>query len=266
MKRWLLVIFMAIALASSFTTVTFAEEKKGGVFAAENFSSTVIFTTDYVFDGVSYSDQDPAVQASLDYYHAGSGIFLGIWGSSWDDGGVSNEIEMGIWAGQAGSLGPLGYDVTLAYWFYPGADDDGFEYDYATIGVKLNYSFQNVPLSPTVTVGAAYSPEYSFEDGTWLKFIGKLDLTLGAGFSLGLEAATVDVKGDKTSGNGNGLDGGDGYEWEYYRVGISKDLGAGFNANVSYWYNTEEEWFDAFYGVTDGVADSRVVLTLSRTF
>jgi uncharacterized protein (TIGR02001 family) len=263
MKRSFLVILLAMAVACSFCTVASAAE--GDLFAVENFSSTIIFTTDYMYDGVSISDQDPAIQGSIDYSHPGTGIFLGLWGSSWDDGGLSNEIELGVWGGQAGSVGPLDYDVTLYYWFYPGAQDDGFEFNYFQAGANLGHTFENLLLTPTVTVGYLWSPEYFGEEGNYHKFIGKLSLSLVYGIALGLEAAHVDVEGGAFTGNGNGMDGGDGYDWEYYRVGLSRDLIAGFNVDLSYYYNSEKDFFEAYYGGED-VADPRLVFTLSRTF
>lgn len=261
-KSILLILFAVVCVIPSMVV---ASEKEGGILSTENFSSTANFTTDYVFDGVSYSDLDPAVQASFDYYHADTGIYLGLWGSTYAGGAYSNEIEMGVWAGQAGTIGPLSYDVTLSYWFYPGAEDDGFEFDYGTVGINLSHTFEGVPLSPALKVGLVYSPEYAYEDGNYLKILCKLDLALGKGFTLGLEAANIDVEGDKTTGNGNGLDGKNGYEWYYLRAGISKDLIAGFSADLSYYYNSEEEWFEAFF-MTDGIADPGLVFSLSRTF
>ena len=263
MKRNFWIILFAMALKLSFFSVVSAEEN--GIFAAENFSGTIIFTSDYVCDGVSMSDQDPAVQGSIDYSHPGSGIFLGLWGSSWDDGGYSNDVELGVWAGQAGSLGPLDYDVTLYYWFYPGAKDDGFEFDYFQAGINLSHTFENVMLEPTLTAGYLWSPDYFGEEGNYHKFIAKLSLSLVYGITLGLEAAHVDVEGGALTGDGNGMNGGDGYDWEYYRIGLSKDLIAGINIDLSYYYNSERKFFKTYYDGND-VADPRLVFTLSKTF
>jgi len=263
MKRCLAVILLTVAVVSSFGTIAFAEE--GGIFAVENFSSTIIFTTDYMYDGVSISDQDPAFQGSIDYSHPGTGIFLGLWGSSWDDGGYSNDVELGVWGGQAGSFGPLDYDATLYYWIYPGAEDDGFEFNYFQAGFNLSHTFEGAPLSPTVTVGYVWSPGYFGEEGNYHKFVGKLSLSMFYGIALGLEAAHVDIEGGAFTGNGNGMDGGDGYDWQYYRIGLSKDLIAGFNVDLSYYYNSEKDFFETYYGGKD-VADPRLVFTLSRTF
>ena len=263
MKRCLLVILLTVAVVSLFGTIAIAEE--GGIFAVENFSSTIIFTTDYMYDGVSISDQDPAIQGSIDYSHPGTGIFLGLWGSSWDDGGYSNDVELGVWGGQAGSVGPLDYDVTLYYWIYPGAEDDGFEFNYFQAGFNLGHTFEGAPLAPTVTAGYVWSPDFFGEEGNYHKFIGKVSLSMPYGIALGLEAAHVEVEGGASTGNGNGMDGGDGYDFEYYRIGLSKDLIAGFNVDLSYYYNSEKDFFKDFYGGED-VADPRLVFTLSRTF
>lgn len=263
MKKCLAACVLAGTVVSLSCGSVFAEDP--GILAAENFSSKIIFTSDYVVDGLSYSDQDPAIQGSLDYFHPGTGIFLGLWGSSWDDGGYSNDIEMGVWGGQSGTLGPINYDATLYYWFYPGAEDEGFEFDYFQAGLNLSHTFEAVPLKPTLTAGYLWSPEYFGEEGTYSKVLGKLKLALPYEVSLGFEIAHIDVEGGAFTGNGAGLNGKDGYDWEYYRVGISRNIIAGFNADLSYYYGSEDEFFQNYYGGTD-VAGSRVVITLSRTF
>ncbi len=264
MKRGWLAILLAIVAVGLSLTSAFAEED-GGIFAAKNFSSTLTLTTEYMYDGVSISDQDPAVQGSMDYFHPGSGIFVGLWGSSWDDGGVSNDVELGVWAGQAGALGPIDYDVTLYYWFYPGAEDDGFEYDYFQAGINLGHTFKDVVLSPTITIGYMWSPEYLGEEGAYNKYSAKLGLSLVYGFGLEIEAAHVDIEGGALTGNGGGMNGGDGYDWEFYRFGLSRDLIAGFSADASYYMTSEEDYFKSYYG-GKSTADPRLVLTLSRTF
>jgi len=63
---------------------------------AEEFSlgGTATFTTDYIFRGISNTNQNPAVQASLD---ATYGIFYaGIWGSNVDFGGSVPPGPVGI--------------------------------------------------------------------------------------------------------------------------------------------------------------------------
>ena len=45
--------------------------------APKNFSATLTFATDYLFRGVSQTDNKPAVQGSFDYKHP-IGAYLGI--------------------------------------------------------------------------------------------------------------------------------------------------------------------------------------------
>ncbi|SDP74621.1 TorF family putative porin [Desulforhopalus singaporensis] len=264
MRRDLFAFLLAVTIVVSCSSTSLASEE-ASIFAAENFSSTLILTSDYVCEGVSYSDQDPAIQGTIDYYHPGTGIFVGLWGSSWDDGGVSNDIELGGWVGQAGALGPITYDVAAYYWIYPGAEDEGFEYDYFQAGINLSHTFEEAFLSPSLKVGYLWSPEYSGEEGTSHKFMSQLGLSLMYGFRMELEAGHYDIEGGNITGNGGGLDGGDGYDWEYYRVGLSRDLIAGFNVDLSYHINSEDEFFKEYYGGKD-IADNRLVFTLSRTF
>jgi hypothetical protein len=126
-------------------------------------------------------------------------------------------------------------------------------------------TFKDVALSPTITIGYMWSPEYMGEEGAYNKYSAKLGLSLVYGFGLEIEAAHVDVEGGALTGNGGGMNGGDGYDWEYYRFGLSRDLIAGFSADASYYINSEEDYFKEYYG-GKSTADPRLVLTLSRTF
>ena len=59
------------------------------------FSSTVAFTNDYAFRGVSQSDEDVAIQASLDWSHP-SGFYAGFWSSNVDFFEPSAQIELDV--------------------------------------------------------------------------------------------------------------------------------------------------------------------------
>src|SRR3546814_1978703 len=59
-------------------TPAIAESPIPGTFAAN-----VALGTDYVFRGISQTDEEPTVQGGFDWSHD-SGIYLGIWGSNVD--------------------------------------------------------------------------------------------------------------------------------------------------------------------------------------
>ena len=84
-------------------------------------SSTVKLASDYTFNGVSQTTNDPALQASLDYA-AGSGFYAGTWASNVDFGtGDDTNIEWDIYAGQYFQLNDnVALDTGIAYYTYHG--------------------------------------------------------------------------------------------------------------------------------------------------
>jgi len=248
---WLLLSFLL-----AFTGVLFA---KGGAFDDNNFGATIYLTTDYVSRGISYSHEDPAIQGTFDYAHPCGG-FAGIWASSWDDGGYSNDIELGYYAGYAGAVGNLDYSLSANYYNYPGAKDDGAEFDYIEFVGSASHTIES-PLPAELGLGISYSPEYSGEEGTMLYNNFIAEILLPKSFSLGFEVGRMDVDGDKTTGNGMGLDGQDGYDYIHWRVGISSVL-KGFGLDLSYHSTNEKEFFEHFYGFDAG--GDRIVFTMSR--
>jgi uncharacterized protein (TIGR02001 family) len=57
----------------------------------KNISGSVWLTTDYVFRGLSNTDENPAAQGSLDYTF--KGFYVGIWGSNSDLSDAGIEID-----------------------------------------------------------------------------------------------------------------------------------------------------------------------------
>ncbi len=162
-------------------------------FAAER-SVTITLASDYLFNGITQTDEKPALQGSLDFA-LDSGFYIGAWASNVDFGddtnlevdaylGYYNELEHGVW-----------YDISLLYYTYHGGDDsddanyveiaaavgkDNLELkfwyapDYAGTGARhmitaLSYSY---PISEQTTLIAAVdrsqsldSDEFVWEDG-----------------------------------------------------------------------------------------------------
>ncbi len=254
MKKRITVILLAVLLITAGTV--FAWDSP---FAEENFGATVYLTTDYVSRGISFSDENPALQATFDYFNP-IGIFAGIWASSWHSGEASNDLELGYYAGYAGGLGNIFYTLSANYYVYPGADDDDAEWNYWEFVGTAGYTFDQVSLSPTVGVAYVYSPDFWGEDGNLHYGNASLDLVLPRNFGLGFEVGYFDLEGNRTTGNGNGLDGGDGYDYFHWRVGISTTL-VGFGLDLSYHDTSESGSFrDLGYH-----ADERLVFTLSRS-
>src|SRR5690606_7575411 len=72
-------------------------------------STNIAVVSNYLFRGVSQTDGSPAVQGGIDFEHA-SGFYAGTWASNVDFGDeISYELD--LYAGFAGSMNDLGYDV-----------------------------------------------------------------------------------------------------------------------------------------------------------
>jgi len=108
--------------------------------ASAEVSSTVNLASDYTFNGVSQTDNSPALQASLDYA-ADSGFYLGTWASNVDFGSSDDtNIEWDVYAGQYFQLNEkVGLDVGIAYYTYHG-DSASDTYAYPETYAKFGYS------------------------------------------------------------------------------------------------------------------------------
>jgi uncharacterized protein (TIGR02001 family) len=107
---------------------------------AADVSSTINLASDYTFNGVSQTGNDPALQASLDY-SAISGFYLGTWASNVDFGrGEETNIEWDTYVGQYFQLNEkIGLDTGIAYYTYHG-DDASDTYNYPEAYAKFSYS------------------------------------------------------------------------------------------------------------------------------
>ena len=126
------------------------------------FTGNVGLFSEYVFRGVSQTNEKPAIQGGFDLGHK-SGFYVGTWASniSWlSDAtpGVSASMEWDMYGGFRGPLyGDLGYDVGLLYYYYPGTyPGNGYTKPNTLEGyVGLTWKFLSLKYS------------YSFDDKTF---------------------------------------------------------------------------------------------------
>lgn len=127
-----------------------------GAAQAEEFtwSATATGTSDYVFRGVSQSDEDPTIQGSVGI---GYGMFYaGVWASGIDFGpGEDADIEVDYYAGFKPTWGPATFDFGLIYYDYPGYTDDA-----DLLELKGGVSGE---VAKSLTAGATlyWSPDYN---------------------------------------------------------------------------------------------------------
>jgi uncharacterized protein (TIGR02001 family) len=118
------------------------------------FTSNIGLYSQYVFRGVSQTNEKPAVQGGFDLGHK-SGFYVGTWASniSWisdADPRASASMEWDFYGGYKGSLpADFSYDIGGLYYYYPGSypahyvKPDTFEF-YGALSWKfltLKYSY-----------------------------------------------------------------------------------------------------------------------------
>ncbi|HYC06085.1 MAG TPA: TorF family putative porin [Azospirillaceae bacterium] len=147
--------------------------------AEAGLQGEVRLVSDYVDRGVSNSDNHPALQGSIGWLWEG-GAYVSVWGSSVDfDDGDEATVELDYVLGNAGAMGPVEYDVSVARITYPGASG-ALDYDLWEGALALA-----VPLGP-VTLGseAIYTPENAGGAGDALYLRGILEVPLDEALTL----------------------------------------------------------------------------------
>jgi uncharacterized protein (TIGR02001 family) len=118
--------------------------------AQAEISANVNLATDYVFRGVSQTDNQFAIQGGFDWAHD-SGFYLGTWASNVDSnffgGATDPQIELDLYGGFAGDFGDSGFGYDLGYlrYQYPGGGSNNTNEIYAVGSYKgfsgsVNYS------------------------------------------------------------------------------------------------------------------------------
>ena len=214
------------------------------------FSANVGIVSDYAYRGISQTDERPALQGGFDYTHS-SGFYAGVWATnvSWiNDAEVSkssgNSLEIDVYAGYAGEAGPIGYDVGLLQYYYPGSY--GSVWKAETGMTKPNTLEGYVGLSWEFL---SFKYSYAFtdlfglrdSDGSQYYDLGA-EFELGAGFKLDLHYGYNDLKG--------------GDDYEDWKLGVTKEFG-GFDFGLHY--------VDSDIKHSD-LADERFILSVSKSF
>jgi uncharacterized protein (TIGR02001 family) len=140
-----------------------------------SWSASLTGTSDYVFRGISQTDQDPTIQGSVGLQY--DMFYAGAWASGLDWGdavrptlGEDAQIEVDWYGGikpvwKHSPLGEVSFDLGVIYYTYPGATDPAAEADY--VELKAGYSLPSPFIKNLTTGGTFYwSPDYSFETGS----------------------------------------------------------------------------------------------------
>ena len=211
---------IALALVSAFAAPAFAEEAAPA--AAPALTGNIALTSNYVFRGISQSQNKPALQGGFDYNHA-SGLYVGIWASNvgWVDAGgykANNSLETDFYAGYKGAFAEdFTFDVGAIKYYYPGTAVAGAATPDTIEGyVAIGWKFVTLKYSHTLS---EYMVGWRGANGENSRNSNYLDLS-----------ANYDL------GNGWGINGHVGHQeiknvaeasYTDWKLGVTKDIGYG---------------------------------------
>lgn len=231
-----------------------------GVVMAEDspFSGNISLTSNYLFRGVSQTQNGPALQGGFDYAHS-SGFYVGTWASNvaWvKEGGFKDDssMEIDLYAGYSGSVtDDLGYDVGVITYYYPGDKVPGVRTpDTTEAYVSASWKFLTLK----------YSNVISKDFIGWVGPLG--EKTRGSDY--------IELNAEYDLGNGWGVSGHVGYQkvknlgaadYTDWSLGVSKDIGFGTLA-VSYWDTDADTGLYTIAG--EKLADGKFVVSFSKDF
>lgn len=211
-----------------------------------NFSTTITAASDYMFRGISYTDEDPTVNI---YNELSYGIaYLAFWTSNIDNANYG-PWEQDIYLGIRPVTGPISWDIAAWYYMYGNRTGSTSDIDYFEFKIAASYSpATNWALGTTVYLtpdqGLAATENISVE-GTLaytLPKIGQFDTQLS-----GLVGHSASGKNrDYPTGYWLGED-----SYTYWNAGVKLTVEK-FFMDLRYWDTT----------IDNGLADERVVFSV----
>jgi uncharacterized protein (TIGR02001 family) len=126
------------------------------------FYPSVSYTSDYRYNGVSYSGREPTPQASL-HWLGPRGWYAGVWtsGVDFDDPG-NTSIEGDVYVGRTLDVGSSRVAGEVLYTFFPDKTFRGPTYDFMQLKVRGSRTYDALTLGAL----AAWTPEASYDSGT----------------------------------------------------------------------------------------------------
>lgn len=233
---------LSVAVAAALLTPVLAAAQA----PASPITGNMSLVSDYRFRGLTQTFEEPALQGGFDYAHS-SGIYIGNWNSSIADSFFAGSpLEMDFYGGYKGTAGPLGYDVGVLYYYYPGSSP---KIDNTEIYVGVSWKFLSLKyfyaVSDFFSVPDTDGSDYVDFTATW---------DLGSGWGLVGHIGHQRIKNNSSA------------DYSDYKLGVTKDLGGWLFAAALVDNDASGTITNPNNGTTKNVGDSTVVLSVSKTF
>ena len=227
------------------------------------FTANVGVFSQYIFRGISQTNEDPALQGGFDYAHS-SGLYIGTWASnvSWlNEGGATAQqgsAEIDVYGGYKSTIGEtgVGYDVGVLQYWYPGQKLAGPKANTTEVYGALSWQWFTAKYSYAVSSEVFGNRD---ADGSWY-------VDLSAAYPIGDTGVTAGAHWGRQhfAGAANGR-----YSYNDWRVSLAYDMGklgeklAGTEFGVMYTDNTTKnnDWPESVFG-----SPSQFTAYLKRTF
>ncbi len=219
----------------------------------------------YVFRGITYTNERPALQGGFDYSHS-SGLFLGVWGSNVDKNALyGNTLEIDLYGGYVHQFTPdLGVNVGFLQFYYPDNEKlNGESANTTELNAAVNWKWFQLKYSYAVSdffglnnksLGDGHGDSKG-SDYVELNF----NYTLPYDINLALHAGHQTVEGRDIA------------DYTDYLVGVNKNFSiagsTGWNAGVNFTStNASHRWYVDSSASARFTGDDHVVLFVKRTF
>jgi len=212
--------------------------------SAAEVGGYLVLTTDYVFRGVSQSDEHGALQLGADVALE-SGWFFGIWGSTVDVGGGTTrerDLETNYY---------LGYTFDISQKWTIGAN--AVAYSYPGGKGQIDYDY------------VEYSFTANFDDRAWLEYSQSPDL-----YHTGAATRNISLYTEWPLVNQYALGAGAGYydvselvgeEYTYWQIGVTRPFRY---LTLDFRYHDSSRWLPVISSPES--ADARLVLSIKFQF
>ena len=221
----------------------------------------VAFTTDYVWRGVSQSDEDVAVQGDFAYTVAvlpGTSFYASVWATNveFNEGASDNaSVEMDFFGGFTGTLPTLlprlTWDIGGLHYYYPGSNDPALNhFDFTEVYGGLTYDFGVASVNFYIN----HSPDFFAETGDSTYYSTTVKIPLPKNFGIALHAGDFDFDDNALVGLPDYVD---------WKVGVTAKLLNFFDLDLSY-IDTDISQRRCFGGLN--WCDGRVVFSVSHAF
>lgn len=229
-----------------------------------NLGADLTLTSDYVFRGVSQSDNKPALQGNIYWQDEDTGGYVSLFGSTLDrdtpNGDANFEIDLsagiqGLFPVEAFGIdffGPdwLGWDAAARYYFFPDSDAEQGrdDFDFWEVSVGLSYHFDYFSGWSRIS----YTPDLfgNLEDGRY--YAGGINIALPLDLTGSAHLGFQDVSA-KSQGEHDTLD---------WSLSVTKNLKQDLSITAAYTDTDARDSRRCFYG--RDACDARLLISITK--